>query len=275
MQLHTAFYRFTRVANPEQAAREFEALACAHQLLGTVLFASEGINAVLAGDAEQVALFEAAFSQWPGMSQLHFKHSECKTAPFWMLKVRVKSEIVALGLGQSFEHSEHQSLAPKEWDQLMARDDVVVLDNRNSFEWRLGHFKNAADPMVNNFRDFKDLVIQNAPQWKQDNKKIAMYCTGGIRCEKTSAWMQSLGLDTFQLEGGILNYLEKTPNSKDWVGQCFVFDNRIALDQNLEQTNTTVEQVYRTDIEDERWRLKRAWRLQGQNDKTLPDLEQE
>jgi UPF0176 protein len=144
---------------------------------------------------------------------------------------------------------------------------VVVLDNRNRFEWRLGHFHGAADPGVDNFRDFADRIRTQAALWKSYGQRVAMYCTGGIRCEKTGVWMrEELGLEVFQLDGGILHYLEHTaarpPEAGDpWRGECFVFDNRIALDARLRETATTAEQVYDPAQPDEAWRLDRARRL--------------
>jgi UPF0176 protein len=139
---------------------------------------------------------------------------------------------------------------------------VVLIDNRNSFEYRLGHFRNAVNPEVNNFRDFPAFIEAHVAQWKAENKRIAMYCTGGIRCEKTSAWMKDFGVDVLQLEGGVLNFLQtvETPEA-DWQGECFVFDNRVALDAHLQETETTPEAVYDITVPAEKWRLARAQRL--------------
>jgi len=138
---------------------------------------------------------------------------------------------------------------------------VVVIDNRNSFEYRLGKFKSAIDPQVANFRDFPNYVEATAQAWKAQGKRVAMYCTGGIRCEKSSVWMREQGLDVFQLEGGILNYFQSMPDAeKDWDGECFVFDNRIALNTKLQETDTTLEQVYDAEP-DGQWRIARARRL--------------
>jgi UPF0176 protein len=138
---------------------------------------------------------------------------------------------------------------------------VVLIDNRNSFEYRLGHFHKAIDPQVAHFRDFAKFMQTHAAEWKAQGKRVAMYCTGGIRCEKTSAWMASNGLQVYQLEGGILNYFARMPDAeRDWSGECFVFDNRIALDTQLQETTTTLEQVYEAEP-DGAWRLERARRL--------------
>jgi UPF0176 protein len=154
-------------------------------------------------------------------------------------------------------------LNPQAWRALLAQDGVVVVDNRNSFEFRLGRFKRALDPQVANFRDFPPFIAAHADQWRAEGKKVAMYCTGGIRCEKTGPWMVGLGLDVYQLEGGILNYFQTLPDAAlDWEGECFVFDNRIALDTQLQETQTTLEAVYQG-APDGAWRMARARRLAG------------
>ena len=140
----------------------------------------------------------------------------------------------------------------------------MVLDNRNHFEWRLGRFRGAVDPQVPNFRDFRAWVLAQAPAWRAEGRPVAMYCTGGIRCDKTAPWLRSLGLQVRQLQGGILGYFEALPDAaRDWQGECFVFDNRIALDTQLQQTATGPAQVYDPTQPEEAWRLERARRLQA------------
>lgn len=144
---------------------------------------------------------------------------------------------------------------------MIQRDDVVVLDNRNHFEFELGHFEGAIDPGVRHFRDFPAYVEAHAEAWRREGKTVAMYCTGGIRCEKMSGWMTERGLTVRQLDGGILNYFEQMPDADaDWRGECFVFDKRIAIDTRRRETATTAEQVYGDDPA-EAWRLARAKRL--------------
>jgi UPF0176 protein len=235
-------------------------------LLGSVLVAEEGINGVLAGSAgaldrfEQAMLHDVRFeSRFAGMA---FKRSACKTAPFGRIKVHRKSEIVYLGVsGVNALRKTGVTVSPQEWRKLIAQDDVVLIDNRNSFEYRLGRFKSALDPEVANFRDFPKFIESNAPKWQAEGKKVAMYCTGGIRCEKTSAWMHDMGIEVYQLDGGILNYFQSMPDAeRDWEGECFVFDNRIALDTALQETGTTAEDVYGGEPDGD-WRLQRARRL--------------
>ncbi|WP_229722739.1 oxygen-dependent tRNA uridine(34) hydroxylase TrhO [Xylophilus rhododendri] len=264
---HTAFYRFTPLADPAAAAATLRELA--QGLLGAIVVAGEGVSGALAGSKETVAAFEAALQQAEvlggALRGMAFKHSACAVAPFGRLKVSVKPEIVALGLPD--EHGavdEHDAshLAPAAWRELLARGDAVVLDNRNHFEYRLGHFRGAVDPQVHNFRDFTAYVEARAPAWREAGRPVAMYCTGGIRCDKTAPWLRSLGLQVFQLEGGILNFFDRMPDAgRDWLGECFVFDRRIALDTALRETATGIEQVYDPALPDEAWRLKRARQL--------------
>jgi UPF0176 protein len=242
-----------------------------------VLLATEGISGALAGTTEQVTAFEHAIQTdarlHAAFDGMPFKQSACNTRPFWRVRVHVKPEIVALGiegvtgLVDASTHTGH--LSPQAWRALIAQDDVVLLDNRNRFEYRLGRFNKAIDPLVDNFRDFPSYVQAHAEQWKAEGKRVAMYCTGGIRCEKAGPWMQqTLGLDVYQLEGGILNYFQALPDAdKDWQGECFVFDNRVAIDTHLQETPRTADEVYNPTLEDERWRLERAKRLESFNPK--------
>jgi len=265
--LHSAFYRFAPLADPVAAADALRALA--RDLTGSIVVAAEGVNGTVAGTPEAVADFEAALQRPDvldgALRGMPFKHSACVTAPFGRLKVGVKPEIVALGLPEALPApDEHDAshVAPAAWRALLARDDVVVLDNRNHFEFRLGHFGGAVDPQVHNFRDFVAFVQANAPAWREAGRPVAMYCTGGIRCDKTAPWLRSLGLDVRQLDGGILNYFRQVPDAdRDWQGECFVFDNRVALDTHLRETPATAEQVFDAAHPDEAWRLQRARRL--------------
>lgn len=265
---HIAFYRFTPIAAPVTLAASLRLLA--GELFGSILVATEGINGVLAGSAAALTRFEQALTD-PAFAAgafagLAFKRSNCITPPFARLKVHVKPEIVALGASEisspaaSATQRRRSVASPQQWRELLADENVVVLDNRNSFEYRLGHFSSAIDPQVENFRDFSAYLAANAPAWQAAGKRVAMYCTGGIRCEKTSARMQDFGLDVVELEGGILNYFQQIHDAElDWQGECFVFDNRIALDASLHETATTAEDVYVAP--EDAWRLARARRL--------------
>jgi UPF0176 protein len=305
--LHSAFYRFVQLSNPEAAASELRCLGRTLGLGGSVIVATEGMNGTVAGPAAQVEEFEQQLRTGAvlqgALRGLTFKRSVCSQPPFGRFKVSVKPEIVALGLPSDAQASpvelpderDASHLSPAAWRQLLAEGRAVVLDNRNHFEFRLGHFRGAVDPGVHHFRDFVRYVEQHAPAWRAQGRPVAMYCTGGIRCDKTAPWMRSLGLEVFQLDGGILNYLQQaqgeagsegaerdesadrmqpsfeqkghaqdaTPSDllAAWQGECFVFDRRIALNAQLRETGTMAEQVFDPAHPDEAWRLQRARRL--------------
>ena len=278
--LHSAFYRFVPLRDPPAAADALRVLARGlHGLHGSIVVAAEGLNGTVAGPSAAVVAFERALQQvdLPGaaLRGMRFKHSACTSQPFGRMKVSVKPEIVALGLPSTMAGvgdavlpppDEHDAshLSPAAWRALLARDDVVLLDNRNHFEYRLGHFRGAVDPGVHHFRDFVAYVQARAPAWRAAGRPVAMYCTGGIRCDKTAPWLRSLGLDVRQLDGGVLNYFQQLGDAHhDWQGACFVFDKRIALDTGLRETATTAEQVFDPAHPDEAWRLQRARRLDG------------
>ncbi len=262
--VHTAFYKFVQLKDADAVVTYLRELT--RDLLGSILVANEGINGVLAGNSAAVDAFEQTLRNdafFEGrFADIAFKRSACHTAPFARMKVHKKSEIVFLGVdGVDAVSKTGIDVSPAEWRDLIAQDDVVVIDNRNSFEFKLGKFKNAVDPGVDNFRDFPKYIEEHVPEWQAAGKRVAMYCTGGIRCEKTSAWMLDMGVPVYQLEGGVLNYFEKIPDAeKDWEGECFVFDNRIALDTKLQETDTTLEDVY-GGVPEWEWRLQRAKRL--------------
>jgi len=261
--IHTAFYKFVRLDDVEAFATVFRELTA--PLTGSILLAPEGVNGMVAGSPRQIDAFELAVRSDSRLdakfADIAFKRSPCKTVPFRKMKVHVKAEIVPLGIAGVDASRTGTNVSPAEWRKLIAEDDVVLLDNRNSFEFRLGRFKNAIDPNVVNFRDFPNYVKEHIDEWKRDGKRVAMYCTGGIRCEKTSAWMRDMDVPVYQLEGGILNYFKQMPDAeRDWDGECFVFDNRIALNTRLEETDTTLEDVYNNEPDGE-WRLARAKRL--------------
>ncbi len=258
---HDAFYKFVRLPAPDDVAVALREITA--PLLGSILVAHEGINGMLAGPAHMLDTFRQTLANDPRFGGLFadmpYKRSPCSTQPFHRMKVHVKPEIVPLGIeGIDATCQTGINLSPQQWREMLQQQDVLVIDNRNSFEFRLGRFKNAVNPEVHNFRDFPNYVREHIEEWKTEGKKVAMYCTGGIRCEKTSAWMLDLGLPVYQLEGGILNYFAQMPDAAlDWDGECFVFDNRVALDTHLNETPTTLEQVYDKE-EDGAWRLQRA-----------------
>lgn len=242
--VHIAFYRFVGIEDVPATCARLEELAA--ELLGTVLVAGEGVNGMLAGSSGQIEDFleQATLDPLtaPAFAEIVTKRTDYERPPFSRLKIKAKQEIVPLGIADldmpaRMDEVHRTDVAPHLWRELIRRDDVVVIDNRNGFEFDTGHFLGAMNPEVTNFRDFADYVTANASQWRESGTKIAMYCTGGIRCEKSSPWMQDLGLEVYQLQGGILNYFAEMPDAEqDFLGECFVFDNRITLDTRLRDT---------------------------------------
>lgn len=227
---HDAFYRFVPIDDPAKLARQLEEVCSSAGVLGTVLVAPEGINGMMCGPLKSLQVVRDALERDERFSDLMYKRTACPVQVFDRLRVRLKAEIVPLGIaGVDATRFRGTDVSPLEWRELLSREDVIVLDNRNTFEYTLGHFKGAINPGVDNFRDFAGFIDQNLPQWA--DKIIAMYCTGGIRCEKTGAWLASRGIEILQLEGGILHYFQQMENAdEDFEGTCFVFDARQELD---------------------------------------------
>ncbi len=225
-----AFYKFVPLHNHEEMKVPLLAAMQEHRIWGTIILAQEGINGGFAGKPDDVASLYAYLRLDPRLSDLCFKETYNDLMPFEKAKVKFRKEIVTLGIeGVNPLESTGQRVSPEEWNNLISDPDVLVVDTRNTYEVELGTFKNAINPNTENFRDFPEYVKNNLMDKK--NKKIAMFCTGGIRCEKSTAYLKNLGFsDVYQLEGGILNYLESTPDKNSlWEGTCFVFDERIAI----------------------------------------------
>jgi UPF0176 protein len=245
MLFHDAFYRFILLDDPEAVRLSLDQVCLEANVLGTILLATEGINGMLCGSRQALQQVRDALETDSRFANLFYKRTQCSQQVFKRLKVRVKPEIVPLGIdGIDTQNFKGQDLSPLEWRELLKRDDVVVIDNRNAFEFELGHFKGAINPNVEHFRDFAAYLEHHLPQWQAQNKTVAMYCTGGIRCEKTTAWQAMRGFNILQLEGGILNYFQQIENAEDdYAGTCFVFDAREVLD-----TKNREAQIYDTDF---------------------------
>ncbi|MDI9333030.1 MAG: rhodanese-like domain-containing protein [Cytophagales bacterium] len=273
---HISFYKFVALSDAAMTTSVVRALAEQHELQGLIDVAFEGISAAVAGTAKNLDSFELALTNDARLGGCFagtvFKRTACKSKPFHSLKVSHAAELIKIGLDDETNKTVDATkphgirLSPKEWRELIAEDDVVLIDNRNSFEFELGRFKGAIDPKVAHYRDFPKYIEDNLPVWKAEGKRVAMYCTGGIRCEKTAAWMDTLDTTIYQLEGGIISYLAQTKDlpdaQQDWQGECFVFDNRIALDAKLQETDTNIDDVY-DEARDGKWRIERAKRLSG------------
>lgn len=229
-----AFYRFVPLNNIEKLQREISEMCKSSGLLGTILLAQEGINGTIAGDADDINSLFVFLGQYPGLEGLNRKLSHCNRNPFYRMKVRLKKEIVTLGVdGVDPRKDVGEYIAPELWNDLISQPDVRLVDTRNDYEVGLGTFAGAENPETRSFRDFPAWVEANLD--KDKDQKVAMFCTGGIRCEKSTALLKDLGYENvYHLEGGILNYLEKvSPDESMWQGDCFVFDNRVTVDHDL------------------------------------------
>ena len=225
-----AFYRFTALSNPTALAEEMRAAFDTTDLRGTLLIAEEGINGTLAGSSEVIDKLLALLAEKVGLDRAEVKYSTSQEQPFKRLKFKVKQEIIAFRKAKVDPTKVGKYVEPKDWDALTADSDVLLLDTRNQYETDLGTFNGASLPAIDKFSDFTDYVHQNLDATK--HRKVAMFCTGGIRCEKASSFLLQEGFEeVYHLKGGILRYLEQIPvDVSTWRGGCYVFDDRVTVD---------------------------------------------
>jgi UPF0176 protein len=242
-----AFYQFASFPDFRELRQPLGALCARLKLKGSVLLAHEGINGTLAGDADSIAAFIAELGHnelFNGrLNSLELKFSSAEAMPFGRLKVRLKKEIVTLGDSKADPTRQVGIyVEPAEWNALIASPDTLVLDTRNAFEVAMGTFEGAVDPGIASFRQFKEFAAQNLDPAK--HRKIAMFCTGGIRCEKASSHLLARGFsEVYHLKGGILKYLDEVPEAESrWHGECFVFDGRVALAHGLRAKECTADE---------------------------------
>ncbi|KJC40346.1 hypothetical protein UP09_22890 [Bradyrhizobium sp. LTSP885] len=233
-----AFYQFTALPDLRALREPLRVLCAGLGLKGSVLLAPEGINGTMAGTAAGIDGFVAELQHGPlfggRLANLELKFSEAVQMPFQRLKVRLKKEIVTLGDGTVDPTRRVGTYVDAaDWNALIASPDTLLLDTRNAFEVAMGTFEGAVDPGIVSFGQFKEFAARHLDQTK--HRKIAMFCTGGIRCEKASAYLLAHGFaEVYHLKGGILRYLEETPERDSrWRGECFVFDERVALGHGL------------------------------------------
>lgn len=233
-----ALYRFVSIADPQATRDMLEAVLADAGIRGTLLIATEGVNGTIAGSADGIATALAAIRALPGCADLAPKFSRAATMPFHRLKVRVKQEIVTMGVpGTDPNRIVGTYVAPADWNALIADPETVVIDTRNAYEVKVGSFAGAVDPQTDSFRDFPDWFRANRDALLAGKRKVAMFCTGGIRCEKSTAFLKSEGVEAvYHLDGGILKYLEDvSAEASAWEGECFVFDERVAVGHGLAQ----------------------------------------
>ncbi|MDX2478621.1 MAG: rhodanese-related sulfurtransferase [Gammaproteobacteria bacterium] len=231
-----ALYQFVTLDDYKQLRQPLLDCMLKHEIKGTFLLAREGINGTVAGDRSAIE----ALLEWLRSDQ-RFKSVSCKFSyhqevPFYRTRVKLKKEIVTMGVeGIDPRRSVGTYIEPEHWNALISDPDVTVIDTRNLYETQIGSFQNAVAPETGSFREFPEFVKNNLSVNK--NRKVAMFCTGGIRCEKSTAYLKQQGFDeVYHLQGGILKYLETIPEEESlWQGECFVFDNRVAVNHALEQ----------------------------------------
>jgi UPF0176 protein len=235
-----AFYQFAALPDFRELREPLRALAAGLGIKGSVLLAHEGINGTVAGGDEAIDAFtyELQHGNLLGgrLDNLELKFSRAAEMPFQRLKVRLKKEIVTLGdAAVDPTRQVGTYVEPSDWNELISEPDTLVIDTRNAFEVAMGTFEGAVDPGLRSFGQFKDFTAQKLDPAK--HKRIAMFCTGGIRCEKASAYLLARGFDeVYHLKGGILRYLEGVPAEQSrWRGECFVFDERVALGHGLRE----------------------------------------
>ena len=230
-----ALYKFVALPDYKDLQKPLQKVCFKNKIKGTILLAEEGINGTVAGTREAIDALCTFFQQDDRLHALEYKESFADKMPFYRMKVRLKKEIVTLGVpGVSPVKEVGQYLDPEDWNKLLDDPEVCVVDTRNDYEVEVGTFKNALNPDTKTFGEFPSYVKQHMDPKKQ--KKVAMFCTGGIRCEKSTSYMLEQGFEeVYHLKGGILKYLE-TIDQKDskWEGECFVFDNRVSVKHGLE-----------------------------------------
>lgn len=236
----SALYHFSRFPDPAALRGPLVTLCRDVAVKGTLLLAREGVNGTIAGSRDGVGLVLAHLRVLPGCAGLEAKESLADVMPFGRMKVRIKAEIVTMGQPDVDPlASVGHYVDPSDWNALISAPDVAVIDTRNGYEVGIGTFQGAIEPETQSFREFPDWWKQNAARF--DGKRVAMFCTGGIRCEKATSYLIGQGVEqVFHLKGGILNYLEQVPQDQSlWQGQCFVFDQRISVGHGLQPGHLT------------------------------------
>ena len=229
-----AFYHFVKIEDPGLLQQSLLARLEADGIKGTILVAGEGVNGTIAGTVDAVDSFLAWLAQDSRFAGLRHKASWAGSQPFHRTRVKLKREIVTLGVTDlDPAKTPGTYVHPRDWNQLISDPDLLLIDTRNDYEVEIGTFEGAVNPRTSTFREFPDFVARSLDPSK--HRKVAMFCTGGIRCEKSTAYLKSRGFDeVYHLEGGILNYLETVPQSESlWRGECFVFDERVTVDHDL------------------------------------------
>lgn len=233
-----ALYKFVSLDNFQEIKQPLLDFMLDKQVRGTLLLAQEGINGTVAGSRASIDALLTYLRNDERLAELSYKESYTDDMPFLRTRVKLKKEIVTMGVeGIDPKRVVGTYVKPKDWNALISDPDVILVDTRNDYEVQVGTFKNAINPQTESFREFPDYVKTHLDPEK--NKKVAMFCTGGIRCEKSTAYLKEQGFEeVYHLEGGILKYLEEVPEQETlWQGECFVFDERVTVNHSLEKGN--------------------------------------
>lgn len=233
-----ALYKFVSLDDYQDMRESLRNFMEKHQIRGTILLAHEGLNGTVSGPQEGVNALLAYLNSDARISPISHKFSWHQEQPFYRTKVKLKKEIVTMGVeGIDPRKTVGTYVSPQQWNALICDPEVTVIDTRNDYEIQIGTFKNAINPNTDSFREFPEYVAKTLDP--SVHKKVAMFCTGGIRCEKSTAYLKEQGFDeVYHLAGGILQYLEDVPQEDSlWQGDCFVFDNRVAVDHNLSRSH--------------------------------------
>ena len=234
-----ALYKFHSIENPLSVRHMLKSNLDNNLVTGTILIGKEGLNGTISASIKDIKKAISIIKSIKGFDDINIKYSKSKIKPFIRLKVKTKEEIVTIG-DKKLDPSINSGIyvEPKDWNSLIAKDDVLLIDTRNNYEYSIGTFKNSINPSTNNFREFPNWVkSQKFSNKDKKTKKVAMFCTGGIRCEKATSYMKKEGFkNVFHLKGGVLKYFEDiTTDQSKWIGECFVFDDRVSLDHNLDE----------------------------------------
>ena len=234
-----ALYKFVVLEDLHDFQAQLRAICTQSEMMGTLLIAAEGLNGTVSASYENMTRFVTWLRALPQFDDIAIKYALYSQRPFHRMKVRLKKEIVTMGCEDIYPSQNAGTyVEPQDWNKLISDPDVMVVDTRNNYETAIGTFKGAVDPSTTNFREFPDWAQKLADLPADEKpKKLAMFCTGGIRCEKSTALMRQYGFDdVYHLKGGILKYFEDVPAEESlWEGECFVFDSRVSVDHNLQK----------------------------------------
>ena len=249
------FYKFKNLKSLKRQKKILENLFSENDIRGTLIISKEGLNGTLSGKSKNIYKISKIIKNSFKIKKFDSENlSKSKLQPFHKPKIKIKKEVVPMGININSNDKKNNHLEPSEWNNLIKNKDTLVLDTRKPFEYEIGSFKRAVNPKVKNFREFPKYLSKLGK-----NKTVAMFCTGGIRCEKASIYLKQRGFkNVFQLKGGILNYLKKIKKEESkWNGECFVFDNRVSLKHNLQEGSYIVCSGCRIPISNKQKRSKK------------------